>query len=288
MPAFSLLASLSFSACDDGQEARDSQTACLETQEFPDWPQTIYTTKTWDDPRRVLTAVSIRMHDPSTRSTLEWRYASEGRILSYGEIEQPFQHDYQYDAHDNVAYFVLSYPDHFDVTTASSAAPYIETRYANEYDTSGRLVASTVTQTGPSASPPARVVYTEDTAGRCSRIETTWDDQTTLAEARTYDDAGRVATIEVTRSSGFASTETYTYDASGRPLTDDYSTRGWLHPGSVSSEYTYSSDGSVKKDVMDTINDVSSAQHWTLSRSPACAAIDASVGAPADARCRIR
>jgi hypothetical protein len=104
---------------------------------------------------------------------LKWRYAPEGRIIAYIGVEQPFQHDYDYDDHANVVRFRLSYPGTPDLLTPSTAPTWIGTSYENQYSPAGRLATSTITGFGDGAGgPPARHrTYTEDDAGRCWRIE---------------------------------------------------------------------------------------------------------------------
>src|SRR5262245_61158415 len=63
---------------------------CIEERSKPDVPNGSpqYTTKTWDPDSRILVSGSLK-----------WRFAAEGRIIAYiGVEQQPFQHDYSYDA----------------------------------------------------------------------------------------------------------------------------------------------------------------------------------------------
>jgi hypothetical protein len=222
--------------------------------------------------------------------TLKWHYGLEGQTLAYLGVEQPFQHDYTYDEHDNRTDFRLTYPGAPTLDAPSAASVWIGTSYANEYDASGRLVASVASTYGASSNeptPPVRTVYREDATGRCSHIETT-SARGTEVEDREYDAAGRLTHSEVV-SEGSKLLRVIEYDDRGRVVltTDTYSGDRELHAGSLVTEHDYLADGSERVDIEDQTSDVLSEVHTVRTRSAGCLAIDAQIGSRADARCRV-
>jgi hypothetical protein len=273
---------------DPSVPAANTPTAgCEELTIWPDQrddSRVIHTKKTWDPARRILTA-----EDSSStgKGTLAWRYAAEGRIIAYIGVEQPFQQDYRYDEHDNAIDFRLTYPDKPDLATPSTASVWVGFRWANEYGPDGTLTASTMTSSGGGAgnAPAARLTFTPDSAGRCQRIESS-DSRGTGVEIRGYDDAGRLSSIDVT-SPDASSHETKTYDEKGRLRSSTLTLNTGPFPGTRTIVHTLLPDGSERVETNDGLTDVQSEQHQIVTRTAACLAIDAAIGAPPDARCRI-
>ena len=224
---------------------------------------------------------------PQSVTTLKWRYAAEGRIIAYIGVEQPFQHDYDYDDHANVVQFRLSYPGTPDLLTPSTAPTWIGTNYENQYSPAGRLAASTITAFGDGAgAPPARHrTYTEEDAGRCWRIESP-DADLPYLETRTYDDRGRLVQTDAEQAP-FTSLTSVTYDDQDRILARWVTYSGTGFPGTVTTTYSYPADGSQIVVVDDGVTDIANESHSTLTRTAACLAIDAAIGAPTDQRCRL-
>ena len=260
-------------------------TGCLEVRRWPDNPGVIdHTRKAWDATRRILTAETSPSATFDKIWTLQWRYASEGRILAYAGLQpDAFQHDFRYDSHDNLIEMRASYPDRADVTTPSSSASTYATVYANEYDPAGRLLTSTVTMSGGIEPRVVKRTYTEE-AGRCTKIVSVGPEGT-QEEVRSYDDAGRLIRSEQTGGYRPSSTA-IVYDDKGRVDTLTIAIGGNVFPGVVTVRHTYGADGSEDIDHEDSSNDVLSQRHHITARTPACLEIDAAVGAPSDARCR--
>lgn len=278
------------SACSGAVPSASSATnGCLEVQTWLDSPTRQETRATWDPELRILTEEtrSTPATPPSVTATLKWRYAAEGRIIAYIGVEQPFQHDYDYDDHDNVVQFRLSYPGTPDLLTPSTAPTWIGTGYENQYSPAGRLATSTITSFGDGAGAPPALhrTYTEDDAGRCWRIESPDADRPYL-EIRTYDDRGRLVQIDVMQATA-ASLTTISYNDQDRILSRAVTYSGTGHPGTVTTTYSYPADGSQIVTVDDGVTDVANYSHMTLTRTAACLTIDAAIGAPADARCRL-
>jgi YD repeat-containing protein len=280
------LASACSGAVPSGSSATDD---CLEVRTWLDSSTRQETRATWDPALRILTKEtrSTPAAPQSVTATLKWRYAAEGRIIALVGIEQPFQHDYDYDDHDNVVQFRLSYPGTADVLTPSTAPTWIGTTYENQYSPAGRLAASTITSFGDGAgAPPVRHhTYTEDDAGRCWRIESP-DTDLPYLETRTYDDPGRLVQIDLMQAP-LAERTTIAYDDQDRIVSRAVTDAGTFHPGTVMTTYSYPADGSQVVTVDDGVTDIASDAHTTLTRTAACLAIDAAVGAPADQRCRL-
>ena len=277
-------------ACSGAIPSGSSTTdGCLEVQSWLDTPTRQETRATWDPALRVLTEESrtTPATPQSVTTTLKRRYADDGRIIAYIGVEQPFQHDYDYDDHDNVVQFRLSYPGTPDLFTPSTAATWIGTGYENQYSPGGRLATSTITQFGDGAGAPPALhrTYTEDEAGRCWRIESPDVDRPYL-ETRTYDDRDRLVQIDATQATS-AWLTTITYDDQDRIVSRETTYSGTGHPGTVTSTYSYPADGSQIVTVDDGVTDVANYSHTTLTRTAACLAIDAAIGAPADSRCRL-
>jgi len=267
-----------------GSSATDG---CLEVLAWGDSPPRQETRTTWDPALRILTKETRSLPAAAQSvSTLKWRYAAEGRIIAYIGVEQPFQHDYDYDDHANVVQFRLSYPATPDLLTPSTAPTWIGTSYENEYSPAGRLATSTITTFGDGGGPPARRrTYTEDDAGRCWRIESP-DTDSPYLETRTYDDRGRRVLTDAAQATATSLTSV-TYDDQDRILARRVTYSGTGHPGTVTTTYSYPADGSQIVVVDDGVTDVLDESHSTLTRTAACLAIDAAIGAPPDQRCRL-
>jgi hypothetical protein len=283
------LGAMSCSEDTDTVKAVVTAQQCLEVRtsmDLSDGTTPGYTRKTWDPAQRILVSQYSTSPTFDKIDTLQWRYASDGRIISYLGVEQPFQQDLVYDDHDNMTSFRLSYPDKPDLLVPSTAQPWIEYLYANEYAPSGRLAASTLTQAGGGANgqPGKRFTYTEDDAGRCSTVIATTGDQI-VTETRTYDQAGRLSKVE--HSAPWATSQTMTYDDQNRLATSTYTAINDFHPGTVTTTHTYGSDGSETVTIDDEMTDVSSERHVTITRTAACLTIDDAIGIAPDAHCRV-
>lgn len=278
----------------DGTVVPAGQTAtgeCVEVRRSSNGIYDSTTRKVWDAEKRILTATSTAGSgaDAST-STLKWRYRNDGQIIAYIGVEQPFQHDYQYDAEGNRSDFFLSYPAAPDLMAPSNAEPWMGTTYANEYE-DGRLKASTVSEygAGKSSMPPQANAFSEDAQGRCVAIDGAEYGQRVIE----YDDAGRVERVVKTGATlGFClnATTTNTYDDAGRLLTTVMQCSGGNsgpnNGGSQSSTHTYHADGSETVDYVDGLTDVGDGRS-TTTRTAACLAQDAAIGKAPDARCRV-
>jgi hypothetical protein len=269
---------------------------CLEVETRPNiMIRTSYLRTTWDPALRILTVQESPSSTFATGiSTLKWRYASEGRIIAYIGVEQPFQHDYRYDEHENVVEFRLSYPQTPDLMTPSTAPTVIGWSYDHQYDAIGRLIGSIKTSSdGGAGDPASQRAYFEDGAGRCKRIESVSPDVPYL-EQRLYDDAGRLSRIDAMQGSGTSAatrTEITTYDDQGRihRRSGTFSgPAGYLGSGTLTRTYDFAEDGSETITTNDDTTDVLSDRVVILTRSAACQAIDAAIGAPVDQRCRVR
>jgi YD repeat-containing protein len=261
---------------------------CIEALTWRDSPTRQETRATWDPELRILSrGIRSMPAAPQSVATLKWRYAAEGRIIAYIGVEQPFQHDYDYDDHANVVQFRLSYPGTPDLLTPSTAPTWIGTSYENQYSPAGRLATSTITAFGDGAgAPPVQHrTYTEDDAGRCWRIESPDADRPYL-ETRTYDDRGRLVQTDAEQAS-VTSLTMVTYDDQDRILARRVTYSGTGYPGTVTTTYSYSADGSQIVVVDDGVTDIADESHSTLTRTAACLAIDAAIGAPPDQRCRL-
>lgn len=249
------------------------------------------TRKTWNAAERTLTATATSSADAGAAvSTLKWRYRTDGQIVAYIGVEQPFQHDYEYDAEGNRTDFHLSYPAVPDLMTPSSAEPWSGAAYENEY-AEGRLVASTLSEYGASQPgvPPILSSFTEDAEGRCVEI----DDSEFGKRVISYDAAGRVA--EVVQTGAFMrfcadATTTTTYDDAGRIIETNMDcsggNRGLNNSGVRSTQHTYHADGSETVDYVDGLVDVGDGR-LTTTRTAACLEQDAAIGKPLDLRCRV-
>jgi YD repeat-containing protein len=249
-----------------------------------------YTRRSWDPFQRIRTDEGSTTKTFDKVDTLKWKYEKDGRIVAYIGVEQPFQHDYRYDDHDNIVAFALSYPGVPDVNLPSPATTFEGASYANEYDATGKLLASTNTYFGGTGdpTPSVKLVYTEDASGRCIQVDTT-DSKGTRKEVRTYDDAGRVAHIEITGTS--ASTTDNVYDEQGRLISTTHggvnSFQYEMPRSSSKTTYTYLPDGSERVEDYDGFTDVLSDAYTVTTRSAACLAIDADIGAAKDSRCHV-
>jgi hypothetical protein len=279
-----------------GDAAVTPTDVCLEVEDWPIFTgRTSYVRKTWDPQLRILTQEASQSPPfAAPISTVKWRYASEGRIIAYIGVEQPFQHDYRYDEHDNVIEVRDSYPQTPDLMTPSTASTWIDTSYDNQYSPTGRLIGSTITSFGEGAGgrPPVHRTYVEDDAGRCKRVESVSPDVPYVQE-RTYDDAGRLWRIEATTGSGTSAstrTDTTTYDDQSRVqrwtiVLSAVTSRPGL--GTVTRTYDHAPDGSETIRTEDDTTDVLDDRLVILTRSPYCQTIDAAIGEPADQRCRV-
>ena len=265
---------------------------CLEENSSDELPgDTRYSRHFWDPVDRMLVGEYSTTPDFATVSTLKWRYASEGRIIAYLGVEQPFQHDYAYDERDNVEEFRLTYPETPDLMHPSTADVWIGRTYANVYDAEGRLTESRVTEHGGgiTATTVTRT-FEEDSEGRCARILTTG--ASTGEELLEYDASGRLSRVVATSSEAGCEKwiHTLTYDDQGRVLVSATACEGNPHPyfgnGRSSEAHTYLPDGSETVAIHDELTDVTSDRNRTLKRSVACLRIDVEIGKPRDARCR--
>jgi len=265
----------STSASDDGVGGQSLQ-GCLEVTSHPGYPDSFqgYVRKTWDGSQRILTV-----------GALKWRYGTNGRQLSYVVVEPPFQSDSDYDEHDNILESRSSSPSVADVTKPSEDPPSAWTFYANEYDSNGRLAASTTTRSSRPDSDERRV-YSEDADGRCVRIETTLSTGTGV-ELRSYDEKGLLVSIEAAGQEGVG--DLFSYDEQGRVISETYSgpTRFGGGTATRTVTHTYRPDGSEMVEVLDGFTDIGIDQHKIVTRTAACLAIDVEIGKPADARCRV-
>ena len=237
-----------------------------------------YERKTWDAASRVLTSKSGSA--PDTMYTSWWRYGPDGRILA------DLYSEYSYDQHDNVS----------DVRSTNKPIPtpagWVPSgyTYVNEYGSNGHLVSSAGSSYGPSDSspPPAvRRVYTEDAAGRCTRIETTLPSGTKIEE-RQYDAAGRL-TLSKISAEGSLRVRAIGYDDMGRVVSSNTVVSGAQenHQGSITISHTYLPDGSERVDTCDETDDSGPDCYRVRTRTAACLLIDAEIGTRPDARCRV-
>jgi len=242
------------------------------------------TRKTWDAASRILTATQ-------DGGSQKWRYREDGQVISYIGVEQPFQHDYQYDPAGNVVDFYLSYPAVPDLTMPSSAEAWMGSTYANEYDDGGRLAASTMSEYGAGKSDraPNRSTFTEDGEGHCSEIDAGQYGQRVVS----YDEMNRVAKVVKTSATlGFCvnTTTTTTYDDAGRILELRMECSGGNsgpnNGGVQLTTHTYHADGSETVDDLNGLTDVGDGRSKT-TRTAGCLALDAAIGKLAGARCRV-
>jgi hypothetical protein len=278
-------------ACSFSDDPTPSSAACIEVTTHADFPdQTYYQRKTWDPLARILMEEGSASAAFTNVDTLKWRYADHGRVLAYIGVEQPFQHDYAYDDHDNLSEFRLSYPDKPDVLTPSTAHTSSGYTSQNDYSPAGRLVGASVSDFGDSpTNPPYRLTFGEDDAGRCQRIERTYDSGSSTVETRSYDDAGRLKRAEVTVNGTLTSHVDRTYDDQGRLHTRDYTAVvrvGFDGIGTATTTHEYASDGAETITTHDPLTDIGNDEHIVVTRSAACRAIDLAIGKPEDLRCR--
>jgi hypothetical protein len=236
----------------------------------------------WDPALRILTEETSFDYS-STVQTLKWRYTADGREIAYIGVEQPFQHDYRYDAHDNAVDFYLSYPSAPDLMKPSEAPAHMGTSWVHEYD-GERLAASTETAYGSFERPTLRHVYTEDEKGRCVQIDTT-STEGASKETRTYDSRDRTLRVLVEGHETYS--YDYTYDNEGRVVTRDYAGPGSTVSDSARTTHAYLADGSETVEIYDGTTDVISSRYLFVKRSAQCRAIDAQLGHLPDARCRV-
>jgi YD repeat-containing protein len=238
---------------------------------------TSYTRRHWDPALRVLTEELFLVGYPGIASTLKWRYTADGREIAHIAGEPPFQHDFRYDEHGNAVEFSYSHPAAPDVMKPSDAPAETRRSWVHEYD-GERLAASTETSYGLDL-PPLRHVYTEDEKGRCIQIDSTSDEGATK-ETRQYDDQDRLLGIvaEGVQTSKYA----YTYDDEGRVATREYWGSGWNR-----TTHAYLADGSETEKTYDGSNDVNRDRYGFANRTAECRTIDAQIGHPPDARCRV-
>lgn len=263
--------------------AQGSQDECVEVRTVSVFEVT--TRRTWNAVERILTATSS--NGPGRR-TLQYRYRDDGQIIAYIEVEQPFQHDFQYDTAGNRSGFVLSYPAAPTTTMPSSAAPWFGAIYGNDYR-DGRLVTSSTYEYG--ADRPTllrnRSTFTEDSEGRCVEIDAGDYGKHVLS----YDHAGRVEQIVRTGATGGScvnATTRTTYDDAGRVLETSMECSGGNsgpNNGGQLRTHTYHADGSETV-AINGLTDVDDGRSST-TRSAACLAQDAALGKAQDARCRV-
>lgn len=264
---------------------------CVEVRKSSNGVFQTTTRKSWNAAERILTATSSSgSGSDAAKSTLKWRYRTDGQIIAYIGVEQPFQHDYRYDDQGNRLDFVLSYPAVPDLKMPSSAEPWMGTAYDNEY-ADGRLVASTMSGygAGQTGLPPSRSTFSEDAEGRCVEI----DGDTYGKRVINYDAAGRVVKVIKTGATmGFCvnATTVLTYDAAGRILENNMECSGGNsgpnNGGVQSTTHTYHADGSETVDYVDGLTDVGDGRS-TTTRTAACLAQDAAIGKALDSHCRV-
>lgn len=264
---------------------------CVEVRKSDNGVFQTTTRRFWNAAERVLTATSSSgSGSDAATSTLKWRYRTDGQIIAYVGVEQPFQHDYRYDDEGNRIDFVLSYPAAPDLMTPSSAEPWMGSAYDNEY-ADGRLVASTMSGYGAGqiGSPPSRTTFTEDAEGRCIEVDGGAYGKRIIA----YDAAGRVAQVVKTGATmGFCvnATTVLTYDAAGRILESNMECSGGNsgpnNGGAQTTTHTYHADGSETVYYVDGLTDVGDGRS-TTTRTAACLAQDAALGEAQDSRCRV-
>jgi YD repeat-containing protein len=258
---------------------------CLEVRSYPD-EQTaaVRTGGTWSSRDRILTQVSSSDGTDAV-GTLKWRFRTDGQIIAYVGVEEPFRHDYEYDEHGNQIDFYLSYPGVPDLMSPSTASRLVGRSHANEYDAAGRLTASTANDYGDGGPGLMfRSTFMEDSEGRCAQV----DSGETGREVRMYDEAGRLARIERTDQRGSTFVDETTYDDQDRLLvhTSIWNGAPGIRSGTVTTTHSYLDDGSEVVEVVDGLTDTGGG-HTITTRSATCLAIDAAIGHPADARCRV-
>lgn len=281
---------------EDDANPMDGADTCLETKRWRDRPdEQRYTRKTWDGETRVLTEEQAATPDFVDAFKLQWRYSQDGRVHAKVGFRNPFQHDYSYDEHDNLVDLRLTYPETPDVHEPSSAEVWLGTRYENEYDLNGRLVASVATPYGDGRSNPqtVRSEFSEDDLGRCATITADSDGKTTVRTFQ-YDAAGRlVEDLTTTPVEGEPTDacpnrrETWTYNEEGRLLTRVAQCSGGFLDATLTENHRYLPDGSEVVDYDDGFTDVNGERYSTLERSAACLEIDRQIGTPS-AACKPR
>ena len=234
------------------------------------------------------------------------RYDADRRVVSLAHwVGTRFQADVSYDAQGNITEHRISYVTEppFWTPAPSSSAGY---RYANTYAATGALERSVITPLAPAEQHIVELLFTENAAGQCERIEkrSTMIDQPTIvsAEERHYDDAGRITRVDYfgTRRCAFGtpavdnamSSALLTYDAQGRLALRRYWCDGTnldTEPGSVTT-FEYRADGSQRIEEVNHESEGGPGPYVT-ERSAYCAVIDAWLGGdgtaakPKGARC---
>jgi hypothetical protein len=283
---------------------------CREVLEWPSntaTPRRSYRQYTWDPSLRIRSMEDRGDTAFTGAVALAWRYADHGRTIAYvGYGGMSFQNDNRHDDYENAIDIRLSYPSQPDLMAPSTADVWMGYDYQNEYDLEGRLTAVTETPYGPGNSgiAPLHLVYHEDAAGRCDRIETAYSDGTKIT-TMSYDAGGRLETTVVIPPEAQAdlvcatSTAINSYDTQGRLSAE----RTWCAlttngAPDLTTTYAYGDDGTVAIESFDFINDTPNdtvpdgdggtrwVTHSILTRSPGCATLDAAIGGPPDQRCR--
>jgi hypothetical protein len=217
----------------------------------------------------------------------------------------PFRFDRFYNEQRDLVEAMATYTNETDLSVTPPEPHYSRIRYSHEYD-SGRLTRTEETFSHPGSSAGTLYQFEEDDDGRCSRIETTFEDNR-FVETRTYD--GRQLTrLHVEGARGTVDYELVTeveYDGEDRVtrITRDGSIDFFLSlPDGVPDmvwTYEYSDDGSAKHTLLDFTADIVndtverngeevSVYREELSFSPQCAVILRTIPSDEDASCRFR
>ena len=209
-------------------------------------------------------------------------------MIAYIGVEQPFQHDYRYDAQDNVDDFRLSYPDNRidDAFPRRDVDGHVVREPVRRARAPGRVRADAVRRRQRGRAD-RKNVYHEDGDGRCVRIESTTPNGTGV-ETRAYDADGRLTHSETT-GGGSTRMQDYTYDDRGRlsSTTDTETNAPYIGQGGSVTSYSYLPDGSDRIVIHDGFTDVGNMQDAAETRTARCLEIDAQIGAPSDPRCRV-
>jgi len=271
----------------------------------------------WHPDERIVSERYSSTETYPAKDAFAWRYDSRGNLVAFaGFTDDPsnpwgnFQNDYSYDDRGNVTEIRGSYPGVPDVKTPSTAGTSSGTTYQNEYAGS-TLVASTSIPYNPNldggVAPGTRRTFRQNELGQCDLIQTftTEADAPTFTETRTYTTAGRLETSKVTAGSTVtwpcaSSFTRRTYDDLGRVLEK----RTWCGADDSGDAagvtlYQYQPDGSQTIESMDFLSDTPNdvivtpsgsrtLNHWIMTRSSGCAAMDAAIGAPDGPECRVR
>jgi hypothetical protein len=223
---------------------------------------------------------------------MAWRYDEAARLIARAGFRRPqstnayeeFQHDHRYDSHGNQTDFRLTYPKAANIDAPSDAEINWGVRMENVYDGNGAFISTTLTSfgTNESAHGTRQMLFHENAAHQCDRIENVRDGTPSSVETRSYDALGRLSRAdEVFAPTAEREASTYTriwaYDERGRTTL----VREWFggtapdgKPGRVTTT-TYGADGTVHVDLLDDVTDVDSERNVVIERSAHCAVLDA-------------